>query len=95
MSDPLLTRTLEALNSPVGSVECRAVRTAQVTTVVVTSAAGAVQHKGEETGYFQFGRSDFVMLVKRATNVKLRCERNRHYRRVSLFGDVRKNMTKV
>jgi len=63
---------------------------AQVNPVVVISEAGAVQHKGEEIGHFQFGRSDFVMLVKRASNVKLRCGRNRHFRHASLIGHVRK-----
>jgi phosphatidylserine decarboxylase precursor len=80
------TRGLIVLDSPVGLVACLPVGMALVSSVVITAEVGAVLHKGEEMGYFQFGGSDFVMVFERSSHVQMLCQPNVHYNQGSRIG---------
>lgn len=81
------TRGLVVIDSPIGLVACLPMGMAQVSSVVLTAEVGAVLHKGEELGYFQFGGSDFVMVFERASNVQLISQPNVHYSQGSWIGN--------
>lgn len=81
------TRGLVVIDSPIGLVACLPMGMAQVSSVVLTAEVGAVLHKGEELGYFQFGGSDFVMVFERASNVQLIGQPNVHVSQGSWVGN--------
>ncbi|KAL3456735.1 phosphatidylserine decarboxylase-domain-containing protein [Aspergillus heterothallicus] len=74
------SRGLVILDTGGGLVAVLPVGMAVVSSVVLTVEVGAVLHKGEEIGYFQFGGSDVVLVFEEAMDVEISMERGRHYR---------------
>ena len=84
----LQTRGLVVLDTGAGLVACLPVGMAQVSSVVITAEVGAVLRKGEEMGYFQFGRSDFVMVFEAGCAVRLDATQGQSFRQGQGIGRI-------
>lgn len=58
------SRGLVVIDSPLGLVAVLPIGMAQVSSVTLTPAVGAILGRGEEFGYFSFGGSDIVILFE-------------------------------
>ncbi|CAG8451643.1 9836_t:CDS:1 [Ambispora leptoticha] len=75
------TRGLILIDSPkVGKVAVLPVGMGQVSSVVLSTQAGAELKKGDEISYFQFGGSDIVLVFQAQSQVEILANIEKHYR---------------
>jgi phosphatidylserine decarboxylase len=74
------TRGPIVLDTAIGLVAVLPIGMEQVSSVVLTAEVGKVLRKGEELSYFQFGRSDVVVVFEAKSNVNITAQVGTHYK---------------
>lgn len=70
-------RGIIIVDSPIGIIAILPVGMSLVSSIVITAEVGKYLRKGEEFGYFQFGGSDYIMLLPE--HIKITAKIGEHY----------------